>query len=103
RRPWATTIHGRPAGLGRRLPGLFAADERLDDVPPGSPLRAAPALAIERGADRCALEHPATPSVRFEVTPAVADAVAALPGPSDPALWGTLTALVRLGFLELPG
>jgi SAM-dependent methyltransferase len=100
RRPWATTIHGRPAGLGRRLPALFAADERLDSLEPGSPLRPAPGLAIERG-ERCALEHPATPSVRFEVTPAVADAVAALPGPTDPALWGTLTALVRLGFLEL--
>jgi prephenate dehydrogenase len=32
---------------------------------------------------------------------AVADAVARLPGPTDPALWGTLTALVRLGFLEI--
>jgi SAM-dependent methyltransferase len=97
RRPWATTIHGRPVGLGRRLPGLFAADERLDSLEPGSPLRPAEGLAIEGGV----LVHAATPCVRFAVTPTVANAVAALPGPTDPALWDTLAALVRLGFLEL--
>jgi hypothetical protein len=107
RRPWATTLHDRPRGLARRLPALFAAAEALAradvlDVR----LRPAPGLTVERrrtpgGEERCVLEHPATPCVRRAVSVAVADAVEALPARPDFALWPDLTALVRLGFLEL--
>ena len=58
-----------PQGLGRRLPGLFAADERLDGLQPRK--RAAPRARAGRSSAprrraRCTLEHPATPSVRFD-------------------------------------
>ena len=107
RRPWATTLHDRPAGLSRRLPGLFAAAEALAQADVlDVRLRAAPGLTIERrrlagGEERCLLEHPATPCVRRAVSSAVADAVEALPEPPDFGLWQDLTALVKLGFLEL--
>jgi hypothetical protein len=108
RRPWATTMRHRPAGLGRRLPALFAAADRLAQVDLLSVrLRAAPGLTIERRRragepDRCVLEHPATPCVRRAVSPALADAVERLPGTlADPALWEEMAALVRLGYVEL--
>jgi hypothetical protein len=39
--------------------------------------------------------------VRRGVSSAVADAVEALPGPPDFTLWDELSALVKLGFVEL--
>ena len=39
--------------------------------------------------------------MRRAVSAAVADAVEALPAPPDFGLWQDLTALVKLGFLEL--
>jgi hypothetical protein len=107
RRPWATTLHDRPRGLARRLPALFAAAEALAGADVlDIRLRPAPGLTVERrrtpgGEARCVLEHPATPCVRRAVSTAVADAVEALPEPPDFALWPDLTALVKLGFLEL--
>jgi hypothetical protein len=47
------------------------------------------------------LEHPATPCVRRSVSPALADAVEALPGAPDFALWEQMTALIKLGYVEL--
>jgi SAM-dependent methyltransferase len=104
RRPWATTMRARPSGLGRRLPGLFAAADRLAGADLLSVrLRPAPGLIVERrGADRCVLEHPATPCVRRPVSAALAEAVERLPGTlDDPALWEEMTALVKLGYIEL--
>jgi SAM-dependent methyltransferase len=106
-RPWATTLRDRPQGLAGRLPALFAAAETLSraDVL-DLRLAPAPALTIARrrtlgGEEQCTLVHPATPCVRRGVSPAVADAVAALPGPPDFTLWDELSALVKLGFVEL--
>jgi SAM-dependent methyltransferase len=106
-RPWATTLRDRPQGLAGRLPALFAAAETLSRVDVlDLRLAPAPALTIERrrtlgGEEQCTLVHPATPCVRRGVSPAVADAVAALPGPPDFTLWDELSALVKLGFVEL--
>jgi hypothetical protein len=100
-------MHDRPAGLSRRLPALFAAAEALAGADVlDLRLTPAPGLTIERrrtpgGEERCVLEHRATPCVRRAVSTAVADAVEALPQPPDFALWPDLTALVKLGFLEL--
>jgi methylase of polypeptide subunit release factors len=106
-RPWATTLRDRPAGLRRRLPALFAAAATLAraDVL-DLRLRPAPGLTVQRrrtpgGEERCLLEHPATPCVRRGVSSAVANAVEALPGPPDFTLWDELSALVKLGFVEL--
>jgi hypothetical protein len=108
RRPWATTMRHRPAGLGRRLPALFAAADRLAEADLLSVrLRPAPGLTIERRRragepDRCVLEHRATPCVRRAVPAEVADAVERLPGTlADPVLWEQMSALVKLGYVEL--
>jgi SAM-dependent methyltransferase len=103
RRPWATTMRARPAGLGRRLPALFAAADRLAGADVLSlRLRPAPGLIVERRGDRCVLEHPATPCVRRPVSPALAEAVERLPGTlDDPGRWEEMAALVKLGYVEL--
>ncbi len=106
-RPWATTVKRRPEGLGPRLPGLFkAADQLAHTDPLSARLRLVPGVVVERRRragepERCALEHPATPCVRRGISPALADAVEALPGPADFMVWDEMTALVKLGFVEL--
>jgi hypothetical protein len=101
-------MRARPAGLGERLPGLFAAADRLAQADLLSArLRPAAGLIVERRRragepDRCVLEHPATPCVRRPVSPALAEAVERLPGTlADPGLWEEMTALVKLGYIEL--
>jgi hypothetical protein len=48
------------------------------------------------------LEHRATPCVRRAVPAEVADAVERLPGTlADPVLWEQMSALVKLGYVEL--
>jgi methylase of polypeptide subunit release factors len=99
---WRTgvTLRGMPDGLGPRLAGLFAAQQR---ELLGAVLQPAEGLTVERyqrpgEPEQCTLQCLATPAVRRPVPPALADAVLALDGPLTSVPAG-MAALVKLGFV----
>jgi hypothetical protein len=110
----ACSLADIPVGLGARLPGIFAANDRLarGADPLGARLRSAPGLDVERRQrpgepERATLDCPAAVVTRRPVEPALAAAILRLDGTvtlrellDDHNAAGQAAELLKLGLLD---
>jgi methylase of polypeptide subunit release factors len=110
----AISLADVPTGLGDRLPGIVAANDRLagGDDPLRAHLRPAPGLDVERRQrvgehERATLNCPSALVTRRPVEPALAEAVLRLDGTrplgevlDDRSLTSPIADLLKLGILE---
>ena len=113
----ALSLAGLPAGLGERLPGIIAANDRLarGSDPFSARLCAAPGLDIERvqrpgEPERTTLRCPSALVTRRPAPPVLADVVLRLDGTCTPgdllddrSLASRIADLLKLGLLDYCG